>query len=156
MDQKTRGILPLSKILVAIDGTKPSMRALDMGISLAKVQSGLEVEIVMVVPYPVQYVTGENPTGDLTIVERLATLKEGGQTILNHAKDYAVSNGVMKLKAYLKQGDPAREILDLAKATDPDLIVIGNRKRGFLRGVFLGSVSQRVAANSECAVLIVK
>ena len=26
-----------------------------------------------------------NPTGDLTIVERLATLKEGGQTILNHA-----------------------------------------------------------------------
>ena len=156
MDQKTRGILPLSKILVAIDGTKPSMRALDMGISLAKVQSGLEVEIVMVVPYPVQYVTGENPTGDLTIVERLATLKEGGQTILNHAKDYYVSNGVMKLKTYLKQGDPAREILDLAKVTDPDLIVIGNRKRGFLRGVFLGSVSQRVAANSECAVLIVK
>ena len=156
MDQKTRGILPLSKILIAIDGTKPSMRALDMGISLAKVQSGLEVEIVMVVPYPVQYVTGENPTGDLTIVERLATLKEGGQTILNHAKDYSVSNGVMKLKTYLKQGDPAREILDLAKVTDPDLIVIGNRKRGFLRGVFLGSVSQRVAANSECAVLIVK
>ena len=34
MDQKTRGILPLSKILVAIDGTKPSMRALDMGIIL--------------------------------------------------------------------------------------------------------------------------
>ncbi len=156
MDQKTRGILPLSKILVAIDGTKPSMRALDMGISLAKVQPGLEVEIVMVVPYPVQYVTGENPTGDLTIVERLATLKEGGQTILNHAKDYSVSNGVMNLKTYLKQGDPAREILDLAKVTNPDLIVIGNRKRGFLRGVFLGSVSQRVAANSECAVLIVK
>ncbi|MCW6157916.1 MAG: universal stress protein [Thermoplasmatales archaeon] len=156
MGQKTRGILPLSKILVAIDGTKPSMRALDMGISLAKVQPGLEVEIVMVVPYPVQYVTGENPTGDLTIVERLATLKEGGQTILNHAKDYSVSNGVMNLKTYLKQGDPAREILDLAKVTNPDLIVIGNRKRGFLRGVFLGSVSQRVAANSECAVLIVK
>ena len=127
-----------------------------MGISLAKVQPGLEVEIVMVVPYPVQYVTGENPTGDLTIVERLATLKEGGQTILNHAKDYSVSNGVMNLKTYLKQGDPAREILDLAKVTNPDLIVIGNRKRGFLRGVFLGSVSQRVAANSECAVLIVK
>jgi nucleotide-binding universal stress UspA family protein len=36
------------------------------------------------------------------------------------------------------------------------MIVIGNRKRGFLRGVFLGSVSQRVAANSECAVLVVK
>jgi len=151
-----RGALPLSRILVAIDGTKPSMRALDMGISLARVQSNLEMDIVMVVPYPVQYVTGESPTGDLTIVERLATLKERGETILNHAKDYSVSNGVMNVKTYLKQGDPAREILELAKSISPDMIVIGNRKRGFLRGVFLGSVSQRVAANSECAVLVVK
>ena len=151
-----RGALPLSRILVAIDGTKPSMRALDMGISLARVQSNLEMDIVMVIPYPVQYVTGESPTGDLTIVERLATLKERGETILNHAKDYSVSNGVMNVKTYLKQGDPAREILELAKSINPDLIVIGNRKRGFLRGVFLGSVSQRVAANSECAVLVVK
>jgi len=156
MDKKMRGALPLSRILVAIDGTKPSMRALDMGISLARVQSNLEMDIVMVIPYPVQYVTGESPTGDLTIVERLATLKERGETILNHAKDYSVSNGVMNVKTYLKQGDPAREILELAKSINPDLIVIGNRKRGFLRGVFLGSVSQRVAANSECAVLVVK
>ena len=151
-----RGALPLSRILVAIDGTKPSMRALDMGISLARVQYNLEMDIVMVIPYPVQYVTGESPTGDLTIVERLATLKERGETILNHAKDYSVSNGVMNVKTYLKQGDPAREILELAKSISPDMIVIGNRKRGFLRGVFLGSVSQRVAANSECAVLVVK
>ena len=156
MDQTGRGILPLTKILVAIDGTKPSMRALDMGISLVKVEKNLEMDIVMVVPYPVQYVTGENPTGDLTIVERLATLKERGETILNHAKDYSVSNGVMKLKTVLKQGDPAREILDLAETIKPDLIVIGNRRRGFLRGVFLGSISQRVAANSKCAVLVVK
>ncbi len=156
MDQKARGILPLSKILVAIDGTKPSMRALDMAISLVKVEGHLEMDIVMVVPYPVQYVTGENPTGDLTIVERLATLKEKGETILNHAKDYSISNGILNLKTYLKQGEPAREILDLADSIKPDLIVIGNRRRGFLRGVFLGSVSQRVAADSECAVLVVK
>jgi nucleotide-binding universal stress UspA family protein len=156
MDKKTRGILPLSKILVTIDGTKPSMRALDMSISLSRLAENIELNIVMVVPYPVQYVTGENPTGDLTIVERLATLKERGETILNHAKDYSTSNGIMNLKTYLKQGDPAREILDLARSIHPDLIVIGNRRRGFLRGVFLGSVSQRVAANSECSVLVVK
>lgn len=156
MDKKTRGVLPLSRILVAIDGTKASMRALDMGISLTKVERYLKMDIIMVVPYPVQYVTGENPTGDLTIVERLATLKERGETILNHARDYSVSNGVSNPKTYLKQGDPAREILDMADSLQPDLIVIGNRRRGFLRGVFLGSVSQRVAANSKCAVLVVK
>jgi nucleotide-binding universal stress UspA family protein len=110
----------------------------------------------MVVPYPIQYVTGENPTGDLTIVERLSTLKEKGETILNHARDYSISNGIANVKTYLRQGDPPREILDLAKVIKPDLIVIGNRRRGFIRGVFLGSVSQRVAANSECAVLLVK
>ncbi|MEM0127496.1 MAG: universal stress protein [Thermoplasmatales archaeon] len=156
MDKRSMGILPISKIIVAIDGTKPSMRALDMGISLAKLGSNIELNIVMVIPYPVQYVTGENPTGDLTIVERLATLKERGETILNHAKDYAISNGVMNVKIYLKQGDPAKEILELADLMKPDMIVIGNRRRGFLRGVFFGSVSQRVAANSKCAVLVVK
>ncbi|MEM0127856.1 MAG: universal stress protein [Thermoplasmatales archaeon] len=156
MDKKSAGVLPISKIVVAIDGTKPSMRALDMGISLAKLGSNIELNIVMVIPYPVQYVTGENPTGDLTIVERLATLKERGETILNHARDYAVSNGVMNVKIYLRQGDPAREILELADLTKPDMIVIGNRRRGFLRGVFFGSVSQRVASNSKCAVLVVK
>ncbi|MEM4380298.1 MAG: universal stress protein [Thermoplasmatales archaeon] len=156
MDKKSAGVLPISKIVVAIDGTKPSMRALDMGISLAKLGSNIELNIVMVISYPVQYVTGENPTGDLTIVERLATLKDRGETILNHARDYAVSNGVMNVKIYLRQGDPAKEILELADQVKPDMIVIGNRRRGFLRGVFFGSVSQRVAANSKCAVLVVK
>jgi nucleotide-binding universal stress UspA family protein len=156
MEPKSRGVLPLSKLIVAIDGSKPSMRALDMAISLAKVSKDIEMNIIMVVPYPIQYVTGENPTGDLTIVERLSTLKEKGETILNHARDYSISNGIANVKTYLRQGDPPREILDLAKVIKPDLIVIGNRRRGFIRGVFLGSVSQRVAANSECAVLVVK
>ncbi len=156
MEKKNRGVLPISKILVAIDGSKPSMRALDMAISIAKLVKEMELNIILVVPYPVQYITGENPTGDMTLLERLTTLKEKGESILNQAKDYAVSNGVMNVHVFLRQGDPAREILEISKDTKPDLIVIGNRRRGFIRGVFLGSVSQRVAANSECAVLVVK
>ncbi len=156
MGAANRGILPLSRVLVAVDGSKPSMRALDMGISITRVSKSFQMDIVMVIPYPVQYVTGENPTGDLTLVERLGALKEKGETVLNHAKDYSISNGVENVKTHLKQGDPSREILDLADSINPDLIVIGNRRRGFLRGVFLGSVSQRVAANSKCAVLVVK
>jgi len=156
MEKKNRGVLPISKILAAIDGSKPSMRALDMAISMAKLMKDMELDIILVVPYPVQYITGENPTGDMTLMERLTTLKEKGESILNQAKDYAVSNGVMNVNIFLRQGDPAKEILELAKDKNPDLIVIGNRRRGFIKGVFLGSVSQRVAANSECAVLVVK
>ncbi len=156
MEKKNRGVLPISKILVAIDGSKPSMRALDMAISIAKLVKEMELNIILVVPYPVQYITGENPTGDMTLLERLTTLKEKGESILNQAKDYAISNGVMNVHIFLRQGDPAKEILEISKDTKPDLIVIGNRRRGFIRGVFLGSVSQRVAANSECAVLVVK
>ena len=156
MEKKSRGILPISKILVAIDGSKPSMRALDMAISLAKVVKDIEFDIILVVPYPVQYVTGENPAGDMTLLERLNTLKEKGESILGQARDYAISNGVMNPRIFLRQGDPAKEILALANDKNPDLIIIGNRRRGFIRGVFLGSVSQRVAANSTVAVLVVK
>ncbi len=68
MEKKNRGVLPISKILVAIDGSKPSMRALDMAISIAKLVKEMELNIILVVPYPVQYITGENPTGDMTLL----------------------------------------------------------------------------------------
>ncbi|MFP3299484.1 MAG: universal stress protein [Thermoplasmatales archaeon] len=156
MEKKERGILPIERILVAVDGSKPSMRALDMAISLSKLNKNMKLYIVMAIPYPVQYVTGENPTGDITLLDRMNTLKEKGEQILENSKNYAISNGVMNVETFLKQGDPAKEILNVSKTVKPDLIVIGNRRRGFLKGVFLGSVSQRVAANSDVSVLVVK
>ena len=53
-------------------------------------------------------------------------------------------------------GDPAVEIIEIAEKENADLIVIGSRGLGTIKGVFLGSVSQRVTHQVKCPVMIVK
>ena len=52
-------------------------------------------------------------------------------------------------------GDPAARILAVAGELDPELIVIGSRRRGSIATVFLGSVSHAVVNGAACPVVIV-
>lgn len=53
-------------------------------------------------------------------------------------------------------GKPDKRIVEHAKNSGVDLIVIGNRGIGALKKLVTGSVSQKVVNNSECSVFIVK
>ena len=53
-------------------------------------------------------------------------------------------------------GNPVDEILRNINEEKPDLVVMGNKKHGFRRGIFTGSVSERVSADSPVSVLIVR
>ncbi|MHB1044002.1 MAG: universal stress protein [Eubacteriales bacterium] len=53
-------------------------------------------------------------------------------------------------------GNPAREILKMAGEGNYDLIVIGGRGLGALRGALLGSVSAKVIHMASCPVTVVK
>jgi|SRR5690625_1259565 len=53
-------------------------------------------------------------------------------------------------------GHAAHEVIDYAKQHDTDLIVIGNRGISGIRKLVMGSVSQKVTNDAECAVLVVK
>ena len=56
----------------------------------------------------------------------------------------------------VRSGDPAKEIVDLAVMTEADLIIIGSRGLSGIKKWVLGSVSEKVAQQSPCPVLIVK
>ncbi|MBU5466222.1 universal stress protein [Virgibacillus sp. MSJ-26] len=53
-------------------------------------------------------------------------------------------------------GHAAHAIIDYAKQDDTDLIVIGNRGINGIKKLVMGSVSQKVTNDAECAVLVVK
>jgi len=53
-------------------------------------------------------------------------------------------------------GDPAAEIIEIADKEKADLIIIGSRGLGAIKGVVLGSVSQKVTHHAACPVMIVK
>lgn len=54
------------------------------------------------------------------------------------------------------EGRPSERIVEVAKEGKFDVIVMGSRGLGGIKGFFLGSVSDRVADEAACPVLIVK
>jgi nucleotide-binding universal stress UspA family protein len=79
-----------------------------------------------------------------------------GEQILERAAAAAKKAGAKKVETKLLGGDAADAILDAAKKAKADLIVLGTRGLGEIRGLFLGSVSHKVSAHASCPVLTVK
>ena len=62
----------------------------------------------------------------------------------------------LAISSILKEGDPANEVVDVAKEGGFDAIVIGHKAQGKVEELFLGSVSEKVAHLASCPVIIVK
>ena len=62
----------------------------------------------------------------------------------------------LKVSTMLCEGRLSDKIIEAANEGKPDLIIIGSRGIGGIKEIFLGSVSDRVADESKCSVLIVK
>lgn len=136
-------------ILLATDGSECGDKATAMAASLANAWGAGIVAVT---------VTAEVPAGD--VLSRVeggtgeATELVGG-VILQQAVRRCREMGVPSVKTEQTVGDPAEMILEAAGRLKPDLIVVGRRGRGRLTGLLLGSVSQKLASLSPCAVLIV-
>jgi len=79
-----------------------------------------------------------------------------GEQILERAAAAAKKAGAKKVDTSLMGGDAADAILNVAKKQKADMIVLGTRGLGEIKGLFLGSVSHKVSAHASCPVLTVK
>jgi nucleotide-binding universal stress UspA family protein len=79
-----------------------------------------------------------------------------GRQVLERAEAAAAKAGVKKVSSVLAGGDPADAILETAKREKADMIVLGSRGLGDLKGFFLGSVSHKVSAHAACTCVTVK
>jgi nucleotide-binding universal stress UspA family protein len=78
-----------------------------------------------------------------------------GNQILAEAADLAAAR-VADVRRVLSGDHPAQAIAAAAAEAKADLIVMGSRGLGRLKGFLLGSVSQEVVHDAACACLIVK
>ena len=141
------------KILVPIDGSKQSETAENTAIELAKLMGG-EVTLIHVLMPPTQYmaISGEGP---ITISQDMMNLwEENGQKLVD-SRIAKYENCGVKVNTLLFMGHPADTICQKAKDGKFDLIVIGSRGLGAIKGYLLGSVSDRVSHHANCSVLIV-
>jgi nucleotide-binding universal stress UspA family protein len=135
----TRGKREISKILVPIDGSEHSFRALRY-VSMLATKDNPEVTLLYV---------------QETSIFRLRpnATKEIGNRILSAA---ATQLKGVKPEQKLESGDPAKTILKTAKKGDYDLIVIGSRGHSTTEMFMLGSVSDHVVQYADRPVLVTK
>ena len=81
---------------------------------------------------------------------------ELGEHLLASARSDAEAAGVRDVRTRLVDGEPAGCILRCAEEEGSDCIVLGSRGLGNLQGMFLGSVSHKVASRAGCTCIAVK
>jgi nucleotide-binding universal stress UspA family protein len=132
------------KILVALDGSPYSQRALPTAIEVAK-KFGSEIFVLHVSEHDkgraAAYAT-ETPTEAATLVA--------------NAVDTAIKAGVKASGEVRDAGaqHAARFIVEAAAEKGADLIVMGSRGLSDVQGIFLGSVTHKVIQTAEVPVLI--
>lgn len=141
----------MKKILVAVDGSKNSDKALAEAKKIGTcLESHISVIYVMedIMSHP--YVHMQDYKGALD-----EAFKDQGTEVLERAKkeleDY---NG--EVEFLLKPGNPGNRILKVAEEGEYDLIVMGSRGLNAVSRVMIGSVSNKVVNRSDVSVLIVK
>jgi len=144
-----------TNILVALDGSKVSQRALIEAVDLAglmnaKLQAISVMEIVTSALNPLD----QSETMDNTL-EMYRLLESEGKDVLEKAQKYCADKGIT-VTSYLKQGDAGTEIITLSEQEKCDLIIVASHgKSGFDR-LILGSVSSFVVKNNKVTTLVVR
>ena len=137
-------------ILVAVDGSPCADRATKKAAELAERCSG-KLHILYVSYFDRKTDTNAVPWLPDNVAGQTAPTAD---EILAHAKEIVPPD--LAVEFHEKSGAPTREIVRMAKKIGADLIVVGGRGLGALEGFFLGSVSQGVIEDAECAVMVVK
>ena len=144
-------LLLYSKVLVPIDGSENSNRALKHALSLSsKLKSKLTILYVLEVP-PFVYVQSQK-----LVDSAMASLEKEAKNILDMAQNQAKEFDVEYETILLKGDNIASLIIDYNKKNDFDIIVIGSRGHGKFKTTLLGSVSNSVLHHSKNPVLIIK
>ncbi len=137
------------KVLVAIDGSKCAEKAFEKALAEAK-KSGGTLTIVHVLQLPPTVGFGKKLTAEVeTFFRRDAKL-----FLAEHAEK-ADMEGV-KVDTILASGYPAKAILHAAETTGADVIIVGSRGLGGMKGLMLGSVSSAVVQHAKVPVLVVR
>jgi nucleotide-binding universal stress UspA family protein len=134
------------RILLATDLSSASSAATEEAIRLARALSA-ELLVVSVI----------DPSGDAAPGWRLARSDQRREARTAAAQDVVAGGRARGVRTsfLVWEGDPGPAIVDAAVSESADLIVVGSHRRGPVRRVLLGSVSEHVVRNARCPVVVV-
>jgi nucleotide-binding universal stress UspA family protein len=137
-----------ASIIVALDGSEQSLLALEHARAIAE---SFRSKLILVHAF--------HHTSDLRDsieYNNLVALRtKGGQAIIETARKQLGRTSI-EVDEDLLEGPAAEAILSAAAIRNTDLIVMGSRGMGSLKGMVLGSVSTKVFHYAPCPVMVVR
>ncbi len=150
----------MKKILIAIDYNPTAQNIAQTGYSLAKSMNAEVTVLHVVADYTYYSSLDYSPILGFDSFSNLGMIQTNTVTELqNAAADY-----LQKIKSFLgddaiqtmiKDGDSGDSILDAAKETNADIIVMGSHSRHGLDKILMGSVAEKVLRNSHIPLFII-
>ena len=160
MSTMTKG--KFSKILVAIDGSEPSMDAVDYAILMAG-RYNSDLVALHVLPERIRYeyedrIDSDVPSTTTTSREIVELPRQGlEEKTFNKIKEKCKENNVKVTTEVINNTrSVAAEVVDYAESNNIDLIVVGTRGRSGFKKLLLGSVASGIVTYAHCPVMVVK
>ncbi|MBD3689947.1 universal stress protein [Nanchangia anserum] len=140
--------VPVERIVAGVDGSHQSSAALEAAVGEA---AAWDATLTAVEAVPMASSAGSlawlPPAVDRS--EILSDVRSQLRTLCDHAS----ADTDVTVRAHALDGNAAMLLAEFSTAVD--LVVVGSRGRGGVRGLLLGSTSQSVLSHSMCPVLVV-
>jgi nucleotide-binding universal stress UspA family protein len=145
-----RWVMGLNKILVPIDFSETSTKALPYAVALAQ-QFKAEVTLIHVTELP-PALGGYDymPSPELE-----SRMKQSAEELLARVEREAFPDEIYT-NAIVRSGTPFHEITKAASRLEADLIILTTHGRTGLKHALLGSNAERIVRHSSCPVLVVR
>jgi len=150
------------RILVALDGSEQSYKALDHAAAIAE-KFGSELTLLTVVPrvmipiIPNAGFSAVTMTSAKNMIQEQEKMEVFYKNVLTEAETRVRSEHPdLNVRTMLREGRPSATIVEQAEKDDVDLIVMGSRGIRGITGWILGSTSRGVVDSCKKPVLIIK
>jgi nucleotide-binding universal stress UspA family protein len=142
--------MPWMKILLAYDGSECSQQALAAAISLAKAENAALIACVVVDPIEIASAHAPATPNEAMLDEGRARARALAEDAVMRARKENVN-----AEALTPEGEPAYEIVQAARRSGADAIVMGTHGRSGVKRLFLGSVAEATLRASSVPVVVV-
>jgi nucleotide-binding universal stress UspA family protein len=142
--------MPWRRILVPLDFSLTSLRALKVAVPLAQ-QYGARLQLLNVVephPYPV------GMEGAVLVIPERTLAKAARRQLLRIARKFIPRS--VRTTCLVAQGRAASLIVETAEAERADMIVLGTHGRTGFAWSLMGSTAERVVRHAKCPVFVVR
>lgn len=141
-----------TNILAAVDESPQAAAALDLAIELARAVGASLTVVHAIDPHLIATAGAEAAAGNAVEIE-LDDLQAAGKDLLETAVARGKAAG-LDVTSFLRDGPAAATIVDTARRSECDLIVIGTHGRRGVARMVLGSCAERVLRDSPVPVLV--